>query len=114
DAVHPSIVSLVEAKLTEPLVFLKDSLWEKDIRVRFLLQFWIVECFAEKRAASIPDDVTARELVKALEQFTEKHLPNHLAYFKNRKGELLRRTLVEKVKACCDALRIQYDYVVFK
>jgi hypothetical protein len=37
-----------------------------------------------------------------------------LAEFKNRKGELLRRTLAEKVRACRDALRIQYDDAVFK
>jgi hypothetical protein len=35
DPVHGVVASLVEAQLTEPLVFLKDSLWENDIRSRF-------------------------------------------------------------------------------
>ena len=114
DPVHGVAASLVEAKLTAPLVFLKDSLWEEDIRARFLLQFWIVEYFAESRAAVVPVDAAARAFVKALEELTAEHLPQHLAEFKSRKGELLRRTLAEKVRACCDALRIQYDDAVFK
>jgi hypothetical protein len=62
----------------------------------------------------MPVDATARTFVKALEDLTAQYLPEHLAQFKKRKGELLRRTLAEKVGACCDALRIQYDDLVFK
>jgi len=114
DPVHAVAASLVNAKVTEPFVFLKDSLWEDDIRTRFLLQFWIVEYFAEKHAATMPVDAAGRAFVEALEGLTAEHLPEHLAEFKKRKGELLRRTLAEKVRACCDALRIQYDDSVFK
>jgi hypothetical protein len=114
DSVHEVAASLVGAKLTEPLIFLKDSLWHGDIRARFLLQFWIVEYFAEKRASAMPADESSRAFVQALEALTAQQLPEHLARFKNRKGELLRRTLAEKVRSCCEALRIEYDDAVFK
>jgi hypothetical protein len=114
DAVHGVAASLVNAKLTEPLVFLKDSLWPSDLRARFLLQFWIVESFAEKRASAMPADESSRAFVEALEKLTAQHLPEHLARFKSRKGELLRQTLAEKVRSCCEALRIEYDDAVFK
>jgi hypothetical protein len=114
DAVHGVAATLVAARLIEPLIFLKDSLWHSDIRARFLLQFWIVEYFAEKRASAMPTDKAARMFVDALEDLTAQHLPEYLARFKNRKGGLLRRTLAEKVRSCCEALRIDYDDSIFK
>jgi len=109
DPLHKQVAALTSAKLLEPLVFLKDSLWHKDIRARFLLQFWIIEYFAERRAADLPPDDDNRSFVAALEALTKEHLPQHLDRFKSKKGELLRRTLAEKVAACCEALRIHYD-----
>jgi hypothetical protein len=114
DPLHKQVAALVSAKLLEPLVFLKDSLWHKDIRARFLLQFWIVEYFAEKRSADLPADAENRSFVAALEALTREHLPQHLERFKTKKGELLRRTLAEKVSSCCGALRIFYDDAEFK
>lgn len=113
DAIHGVTASLVKADLAAPLAFLKDSLWHSDLRVRFLLQFWIVEYFAEKRA-SASQDSSARAFVAALEELVAQHSPEHLARFKSRKGELLRPTLAEKVRSCCEALRIEFDGAVFK
>ncbi len=114
DPLHKQAAAVVGAQLVEPLIFLKDSLWHRDIRARFLLQFWIVEYFSEQRAVNLPPDQDMRSLVAALEALTKQHLPEHLARFKNKKGELLRRTLAEKVEACCEALRVQYEDADFK
>jgi hypothetical protein len=72
----------------------------------------MVEYFAEKHASAMPTDEFTRAFVE--EQLTAQHMPDDLERFKSRKGELLRRTLAEKVRACSEALRIEYDDSVFK
>jgi hypothetical protein len=114
DAVITKAGELIGAQLKEPLVFLKDSLWHSDIRTRFLLQFWILEYFAEKHSAQLPRDEGMKSLVNALEEMIADRFPEYLQRFTARKGELLRQTLVEKVQACCNDLRIQYDDATFR
>jgi len=114
DAVITKAGELIGAQLKEPLIFLKDSLWHSDIRTRFLLQFWIVEYFAEKHSARLPHDEGMRSFVSALEKMIADRFPDYLQRFTARKGELLRQTLVEKVQACCNDLRIQYDDATFR
>ena len=77
DPIHALVPALLDARLTEPLIFLKDSLWEDDLRARFLLQFWIIEFSAERRASTMPPDAASRRFVQALEEVTTKFLPEH-------------------------------------
>jgi hypothetical protein len=114
DPVHPLVPSIVSAGLLEPFVFLQDSLWHEDIRARFLMQFWIVESLAERRASNAPIDNEASAFVKALENAVATSCPEYLARFKARKGDLVRRPLAAKVQACCLELRIEYDDKLFR
>jgi hypothetical protein len=114
DGVIESVASIITSGSREPLTFLKDSLWHSDIRTRFLLQFWIVEYFAEKWSATLPLDEEARGFVKRLEGLVANHAPADLERFNSKKGELVRRTLAEKARACLDHFKIQYDDLLFK
>jgi hypothetical protein len=98
----------------EPLIFLKDSMWHSDIRTRFLLQFWILEYFAEQYAEKMPPDDHTRAMVSRLEALIKQHSSDDLPLFRLKKGELTRRTLAEKVKACLDHFKVQYDDATFK
>jgi hypothetical protein len=52
--------------------------------------------------------------VNTLETLVSAYAPDDLARFNAKKGELLRRTLAEKVKACLDHFKVQYDDELFK
>jgi hypothetical protein len=114
DGVIESVAAIINSGPREPLTFLKDSMWHSDIRTRFLLQFWIVEYFAEKFSGTLPIDEETRAFVKRLEVLVAEHAPADLDRFKSKKGELVRRTLAEKVQSCLDHFKIQYDDPLFK
>jgi hypothetical protein len=114
DGVIESAVDIIASGAREPLALLKDSMWHSDLRTRFLLQFWIIEYFADKFSGTIPPEDDNRKFVGALEALVAKYAPEDLQRFKMKKGELLRRTLAEKVKACMDHFKIQYDDELFK
>ena len=106
--------AISEAGLVTQLGFLRDSLWVDDIGTRFLLQFWVVESLAERHADDMPDDAVTRDAVDDIQEVISAHLPNRVALFKAKKGDILRRTLVEKVTFCLGELRIAYDDAAFK
>jgi hypothetical protein len=114
DTVTAQVPQILQLAASEPLVLLKDSMWHSDIRTRFLLQFWIIEYFADKHSPTSPADPETAQFVDALETLVERHLPRHLPYFKSRKGDLTRRTLAEKLQAAFAVLKIQYDDRTFK
>lgn len=114
DGLTNQVGSLLRLAAGAPLVFLKDSMWHSDIRTRFLLQFWILEYFSEEHARRLPPDDHVRQFVRRLEDLVKVHSPDDLARFRAKKGELMRRTLAEKVRACFDYFKIQYDDSLFK
>lgn len=114
DGVIEAAASIVGRGAREPLSLLKDSMWHSDIRTRFLLQFWIVEYFAEQFSETLPTDDETRQFVRTVEDLVATYAPDQLPRFKAKKGELLRRTLTEKAKACLEHFRIQYDDSIFK
>jgi hypothetical protein len=114
DGVIESAGTLVAKGAREPLALLKDSMWHSDLRTRFLLQFWIIEYFADQLSGTLPPDDDNRRFVNTLETLVSTHAPDDLARFRAKKGELLRRTLAEKVKACLDHFKVQYDDDLFK
>jgi hypothetical protein len=114
DALIANPEQIIHAEIGAPLVLLKDSMWHSDLRTRFLLQFWIIEYFAEKYSTGSSADPDAAQLADALDDLVAQHLPQHLARFKSKKGEFTRRTLAEKAQAAFAYLKIQYDDRVFK
>lgn len=114
DALIANPEQIIHAEIAAPLVLLKDSMWHSDLRTRFLLQFWIIEHFAEKYSAGSSADPDAVQLADALDDLVAQHLPQHLARFKSKKGEFTRRTLAEKAQAVFAYLKIRYDDRAFK
>jgi len=96
---------LTKDEFRQPLVFLKDSMRHTDIRTRFLLQFWILEYFADKYSVSVRENNDIKVFVQSLEQIVAEQFGQFLDYFKSRKGELTRLTLAQKVQGLlfCDA-----------
>jgi hypothetical protein len=114
DGVIKAAAAIVGGAAHEPLALLKDSMWHSDIRTRFLLQFWILEYFAEQFSATLPLDDENRRFVQTVEALVAAHAPDDLPRFRSKKGELLRRPLAEKVKACLGHFKVQYDDALFK
>ena len=114
DGVTKNITELTRDEFRQPLVFLKDSMWHADIRTRFLLQFWILEYFAEKYSEGVAENKDIKAFVESLEQMVEEKFPPFVDHFKARKGELTRLTLTQKVQACFRTMRIRYDDGLFK
>ena len=73
-----------------------------------------MEYFAEKYSGGVTQDNDIRIFVAELEKLIADKQRAYLDYFKSRKGELLRLTLVEKVQACFQTMRIKYDDGLFK
>lgn len=114
DGVIESADALLTEGAKEPLALLKDSMWHSDIRTRFLLQFWIIEYFADQLSGTLPPDDDNYRFVNTLEALVFTHAPDDLPRFRAKKGELLRRTLAQKVKACLGHFKVQYDDDLFK
>jgi hypothetical protein len=114
DALITNPAQIIQAAISAPLVLLKDSMWHSDLRTRFLLQFWIIEYFAEKYSTGSSTDPDAAQLADALDDLVAQHLPQHLARFRSKKGEFTRRSLAEKAQAAFGHLRIEYDDRTFK
>jgi len=114
DGITKKVAELIKDEFRQPLVFLKDSMWHTDIRTRFLLQFWILEYFAEKYYDTVPENEDIRIFVHSLEEIVAARFQPFVDYFKSRKGELTRLTLAQKVQACFGAMRIKYDGGLFK
>ncbi|MBN1568559.1 MAG: hypothetical protein JXA73_11990 [Acidobacteria bacterium] len=114
DNLIAEIGTVLEKAEKMPLIFLKDSMWHSDIRTRFLLQFWIIEYFAERCGKSGGVSYELRGFVKKLEDLVAAHMPENLELFRSQKGELTRTALAQKVKACFEHFRIKYDDTLFK
>jgi hypothetical protein len=114
DGITEKLREITKDEFRHPLLFLKDSMCHTDLRTRFLLQFWIVEYFADKYSGDATQDNKLRTFVNELEKLIADKQPAYLDYFKSRKGELLRLTLAEKVQGCFRTMRIKYDDPLFK
>jgi hypothetical protein len=90
DGITKNVAALTKEEFRQPLVFLKDSMWHTDMRTRFLLQFWILEYFAEKYSDSVPENEDIRTFVRGLEEIVAERFQSFLDHFRSRKGELIR------------------------
>lgn len=114
DGITQNFAQLVKEDFRQPFIFLKDSMWHADIRTRFLLQFWIIEYYADKYTETVPVNHEIQGFIDNLEAIVKEKFPSFADYFKLRKGELARLTLSQKAQACFQAMRIQYDDKLFK
>ena len=114
DGIAEAFGQLLKEHLKQPFIFLKDSMWHTDIRTRFLLQFWIIEHYADKYTHKLPPSENLEKFVQDLEAIVNDKFPSFADYFKRRKGDLTRLTLSQKVEATFQTMRIKYDDKLFK
>lgn len=114
DGISEHFGELIKDDLTQPFILLKDSMWHADIRTRFLMQFWIIEYYADKYAVAPPENRAVEDFIESLETIVKERFPAFSDLFRLRKGELMRSTLSQKVQGCFHAMKIQYQDKLFK
>ncbi len=99
DAIAANWGGVVQAELSLPFLLLGQSLWEKNLNVRFLMQFWILEYLAQRHAKELGEDAAVREFVEQLGKLVAERFPQHAERFRKRKGQLARPSLSEVICA---------------
>lgn len=112
DPIIRNVPSIANAKLDIPFLFLQHALWEQERRIRFIYQFWIIEYFASTHKYKDPE---IRKFAKDLEKLVTSKFPAHLAaHFRMKKGELLRKPLIDNIRACFNRLGMPYNEALLK
>jgi hypothetical protein len=109
DALSPVIGNVVQSDMQLPLLFLQQSLWEKDLRLRFLQEFWVLEHLSNRcsEAAIVPK--TRAQIVERLEE-AARYMPADLAEFvTSMKGRLLSPSVRERISVYCGINRLAVD-----
>jgi len=94
------------AKVHIPLVLFQNALWEKQSRIRFLHEFWVLEYFADLYST---EDKEKAVYINELERLVKEHLANRLELFGKLKGDILRSSLMSNLKSCFQALGITFN-----
>ena len=108
DAVGGNLDELFQLDMHLPLVLLQQNLWQKDLRLRFLTQFWIMEHLSHKHADG-KSNPEVRSFVEKLEQVVKQQFPEHADFFRKKKGSLINPSLADIIVRYCDDLGISTD-----
>lgn len=80
-----------------PLVLLQRALWQKNVQVRFLESFWVIEHLAGRCKVTDNDRQQREDLYGAIEQFVRKKCPQHQHRVRSLKSAIVQPPLKQRL-----------------
>jgi hypothetical protein len=110
DGVSARANMLFNTDLHMPFLILQQTLWQKDVNLRFLQEFWIIELLAQKRWRKPKPDLAIERLLRDVDALVIAHFPDESDYLHKRIGRLMDKpSLQDKIRAYLTALGVKFD-----
>jgi hypothetical protein len=110
DGVKAKANMLFKTDLHMPFLMLQQTLWQKDVNLRFLQEFWIIELLAQKRWRKPAPDIEVQKLLRDVNALVCEQFPNKSEYLSERIGRLIDKpSLQDKIIAYLTALGVVFD-----
>ena len=101
---------LFNTDLHMPFFILQQTLWQKDVNLRFLQEFWIIESLAQKRWQAPEPDLELETLIRDVDALLCASFPNKSDYLRRRIGRLIDKpSLQDKMRVYLTALGVEFD-----
>jgi hypothetical protein len=110
DGVRAKANMLFKTDLHMPFLILQQTLWQKDVNLRFLQEFWIIELLAQKRWRDPEPDLELERLIHDVDALVCASFPGKADYLQKRIGRLVDKpSLQVKIRAYLTTLGVQFD-----
>jgi hypothetical protein len=113
DAVGRNLGALAGMGLHVPFLLLQETLWQDNINMRFIHEFWILEHLVSMHGRELKPDPAIEEFAHSLEAVVGQQFPSFLGHFKSRKGALIQPTLTQKLSAYAKDRGFEFDEKIF-
>lgn len=109
DGAFTNLAALADANLHLPLLFLQRALWQRNVQLRFLETFWLLDYLTAQHVGTDPLKNTRKKFFEILEKFVDEQRPEHSKRMKALKHIILQAPARERLTAYLEHRGVAFD-----